>query len=373
MAAEDKFTFQAVTSAEDHNGGGITITRIEHKAAGFKAYAYQCSLEEDLDGAPEAYGLNNPDPVDPEHNPATDQQHDIEMLESSISNAADPYPNCDYALTHKSVPASQRPVFQWVGMYATTPTEARRDGLSIDQRGFLEARGWRDDHDVLHALAAGKEGKYPVIQPFQGRYGGSNSIIGAPGYYVSTTSGKINPDLDPWDQLRYIDATDIPYAAWAKWWHHYGVDLGDFGLALRYNSAAHSGFVFGDSGSGKVGEISRKLFETLAPGRDNEPREFTFLVYRGSRVHTAVSPPTNPAVQEKAKFWTTRLSAIYGNEVVPLFLSCGADMDRFNRYRAKKLSAAEQTIADQRYQRTLAVMQRYGFIPSGMDPPKKGD
>src|SRR5215216_663702 len=102
----DELTFQPARTASDHKGA-VYVTKIEHKASGFEAFAYQCSLVEDLDGAPRGYGLDNPHPVDPAHNPHTALQHGINMLETSLCNAADPHQNCSAGSHH----------FRWVGIY----------------------------------------------------------------------------------------------------------------------------------------------------------------------------------------------------------------------------------------------------------------
>lgn len=342
--------------------------------------AYTCSLEEDLDGAPQTYGLDNPDPVNAQQNPATALQQGIISRQPKtpvdltnprkaydfLPNAAAPYKNFEFARDHPNVAAKDRPPFEWAGLYPMTPTNARANQVSIDQRGFLEARGWIDNDGNVHFIPVGQEGTYPVIQPDRGRFGQSRSLIGAPGFYVSKTSTVTNISLDPWDQLRYLDATDIPYAAWAGWWSHYNVDLGDFGLALRPSTGASSGFVFGDGGTSKVGEVSSRLLRILAPGDgSNEPRDFTFLALPRTG-HSIVCSLSDPGIQAKLKFWLGgRLSAIEGSELVMLFLSLGADLDKFQRFRADKLSKIDKVFADTRYLATMATFQTYYGYTSG--------
>jgi hypothetical protein len=50
--ADDRLTFRVVHTTKDHKTS-VPVTQISHATSGFKAFAYQCSLEEDLDGAPE--------------------------------------------------------------------------------------------------------------------------------------------------------------------------------------------------------------------------------------------------------------------------------------------------------------------------------
>ena len=361
MAADD-LTFQTVFHSSDHRGPGISVTRIQHQASGFVALAYKCSLEEDLDGAPRCYGLDNPRPVNAAANPATGFQHGIHMLETGICNAADPLRHCELALASPNLPAAQRPVFQWVGLFALQPTVAHRLGLSVDERGFLEARGFRDANNVMHSLPPGTEGRFPVIQGDQGQAGWSNAAFGAPGYYVSTTSTITSPDFSEWDPLRYLDATEVPYAAWAGWMQSFGLQQGDFGLALRYNSEAASGYVYGDSGAGNVGEVSRQLFETLAPGRDNEPRDFIFLAFPSSGTYK-ISPATEPQIQARVRANVIKLNQIPGADAVATFLSFGADLDLYQRYQQRRLSDAQMIAADARYSRVAAVLGSFGYDP----------
>jgi hypothetical protein len=313
--AGDKLTFHTARSATDHKGS-VTITRIEHKASGFLAFAYECSLEEDLDGAPKAYGLNNPHPVDPEHNPETILQTDIKMLETSLCNATDPHTNCE-AGSHR---------FRWVGLYAATQDDAKANGFSIDRRPFLEARARRLKDGTLVDLAPKEPGLFPVIQNFDGD---------APGYYVSTTSAFTDPALKDWDQRKYVNAVAVPYAAHAGWWKALGVELGDFGLAIRPNTGAFSGFVFGDTGTGRVGEVSRKLFETLTPERNNEDL-FVFLVFPKSGVGIAnqFNQDTGPKViEDQVKRNVRRLNVIPGNDALVDFLTLHANADKLRLAR----------------------------------------
>src|SRR5579871_346218 len=309
----DQITFQHVTSANDHKGV-VAITKIEHAASGFKAYAYQCSLEEDLDGAPKAYGMNNAHPVDQARNPDTVFQHDIEMLETSLCNATSPHENCD-AGNH---------VFAWVGVFAATQDFAARHGFSIDRRAFLEARRRTLPGGGSAPLAPNEPGLFPAVQ------GGAAP---APGYFVSTTSAITDPDIQEWEQMRYVNAVAVPYAAWAGWWHSLGVDKGDFGLAIRPSTGAFSGFVFADTGTGRVGEVSRKLFETLSSDRNNEDR-FLFLVFPRSGVGTADFKKftQEPVVQTQAKAIIRKLSDVPSSDALVQFLSLGADRGKFRSF-----------------------------------------
>jgi len=312
MAAE--LTFNQALNAFDHKGA-VAVTRIEHRASGFKAFAYECSLEEDLDGAPRAYGLNNPHPVDPGHNPDTNLQVGIHMLETGLCNATDPHENCETG-SH---------LFRWVGLYSATQDFATRHGFSIDRRPFLEARARRLPDRTLVALAPGEPGFFPAIQ---------NGAGDAPGYYVSTTSATTELDFQPWEQQNYVNAVTIPYAAHAGWWRALGVELGDFGLTIRPNTGAFSGFVFGDTGTGKVGEVSRKLLETLTPERNNEDL-FVFLVFPKSGVGVANKFRQDAVIQDRVERNVRNLNKIPGNDALIDFLALHANADRLRLHRDK--------------------------------------
>jgi hypothetical protein len=153
----------------------------------------------------------------------------------------------------------------------------------------------------------------------------------APGYYVSTTAAITHPGFDPWDQYRYVNAETIPYAAWAGWWHGFGVEKGDVGLAIRRNTGAFSPFVFADVGTGRVGEVSRKLFETLTPERNNEDL-FLFLVFpRSGRFAGNHQFTSEPVIQSYVMQSIRQLNRIPGNDSIVEFLELDAKIKKFER------------------------------------------
>jgi hypothetical protein len=138
----DELSFQMVHTTSDHKRQ-VQVTRIRHAASGFDALAYQCSLEEDFDGAPQCYGDPNASPVNPKDNPATRLQANIKRRDRTgrtprddrtaldfLGNATSPHENFDAGSTD----------FAWVGLYAAPPELAKRKGFSIDQRARLGAR-----------------------------------------------------------------------------------------------------------------------------------------------------------------------------------------------------------------------------------------
>jgi hypothetical protein len=313
--ADDRVKFSHAHSTTDHKGG-VSVTKIEHAPTGFKAFAYQCTLNEDLDGAPKAYGVNNNHPVDAAHNPDTALQQGIAMLESGLCNAVTHVHNCESG-SHD---------FAWVGIFAATQAFATAHNFSIDRRAFLEARRRLLPDGNTAPLAAGEPGLFPAIQP-QGS--------AAPGYFVSTTAITTDPTLNDWDQAKYVNATAIPYAVWAGWWHGLGVAKGDFGLAFRHKTGDAYGFVFGDSGKGKVGEVSRKLFETLSPDRKNE-EYYNFIVFPGSGAGVANKLTSDQVIQDRVKALTKKFDDIPIGDTLYEFFALGANRARLRAFLTGK-------------------------------------
>ncbi len=371
----DKLTFRVVHTATDHKGS-VPITEIAYAKSGFKAFAYQCSLEEDLDGAPEAYGLDNPHPVNPKDNFDTVLQRGLHMKETGLGNATS-NPKEFNGGGHN---------FAWVGVLAMNQDTAKKKGLSIDARPFLEARRReRTAHDPKSndptiALTPHEKGLFPVIQPVvvPGR---PDHMSPAPGYYVSTTAAPTDPNLPEWDQRRYIDATRIPYAAWAAWWHPLGVEKGDFGLAIRRSTGAFSAFLFGDAGSGKVGEVSRRLFEQLTPERNNEDL-FMFLVFSGSGKGVVNKFTSEQVITAQLKQNVRRLNQLPSNEDLAEFLADNTNLTTMKTVLAARhledIKAAKAgttrplDAGDWRRGSIIAVLRMCGFWPSSRGPLPAG-
>jgi hypothetical protein len=347
------FTYSLAKAATDHVGG-VTITWVRHAASKFECFAYQCSLEEDFDGAPDAYGRDNPHPVDAANNPDTALQRSVTGRDH-LCNATNPYQVCD-AGGHD---------FAYVGIFAADENAAR-GRFSIDKRPALEARmrmGWvkhgKDTNWELIALGPKEPGLFPVIQ-------GAGSPAPGPGHYVSTTSATTDPSLDDWDQNKYVNALVIPYAATAGWWRGLGVNLGDFGLAIARDTGAACGFVFADSGSGKVGEVSNKLLKTLTAAGGTNESKFNFLVFPRSGVGVAGRYTQDATIQREARRKIEALNAIPGNDELLAFLGYDADRARFTAWRngRRGADAAEIAVAGQ-YDTMYMALSSFGYASNG--------
>jgi hypothetical protein len=172
-------------------------------------YVYVCNVQVDLDGAPDAYGP-----------PGTHHRE-------PIGNARDtPDPKMK----------------GWYGVYAMTPADALANHVAIDMKPAL-----RDAN-----------GKYPVLQDAQQP---------KPGFYVSQTpSGSGNRAFKPWDQRRYVDATQVAFAALAGKLAGEGFEIGDLCLSLRLDKGVQSVYPYIDAAGAEswaLSEVSFKVFDEL--------------------------------------------------------------------------------------------------------------
>jgi len=338
MVDKNAITFSVARVKTADHRGAVSVAKIEHVASGFVAFAYQCRLEEDFDGAPRAYGFNNPQPVDPTANPDTRLQRGIRPLDH-LGNATSPYQNFGAGSSD----------FAWAGLYAATQAFATKHGFSIDRRPRLGAR---------RGQGLGQPGLFPAIQPASGP---------APGYFVSTTSAVADPKLPAWDQRRYVSATEIPYAALASWWPKlFKVHLGDFGLAIRPDTGSVSGFVFADSGTAKVGEVSHKLLEALSPRegrgtRNEHPTLFLVFPGSGSGISERVKYRSNPALQRYVSLNLRRLNSLLDNGSITVFLALGADAARYQSLKSRDPVRGDIAARYRTIERALVSM---GFVPS---------
>jgi hypothetical protein len=211
---------------------GVTVNRVRGIGSLiFSAVMYRTPLNVDFDGAPDAYAP----PVDhPPHGPLpgfAPRDH--------INNATDQVP--------PTFNANGVNTFLWAGI---VPRAHAQPHVPIDNRLFLR------DH----------LGRFPVQQ--------------ANGFYVSKTATTTGVGVET-DQAHWVNANTVPYGALGGL-RSAGVDLGDFGLAIRASTGAHTGFVFADAGgrhSVSVGEYSANLRATLRnPGNE----EVCFIVFPGS-------------------------------------------------------------------------------------------
>jgi len=348
---ELKLNYSHVSPAKDHKGS-VRITRLR-AGANFWCYVYQCSPEEDFDGAPDAYGWDNPTPVAPRENPDTSLQRNVNGRDH-IGNATSRHQVFD-AHGHD---------FAYVGLYATDQTTASRLRISIDRRPRLEAR--RKKAWVQHtnhgrttkmwesvALRPADEGYFPVIQ-------GAGQP--APGHYVSTTSVAADTSFDEWDQRRWVNANVIPYAAYAGWWGALQVERGDIGISYARDTGAATAFVFADTGSGHVGEVSHRALEKLTGlGGTNESKS-NFIVFPHSGRGATGLFTLESAVEARARDMVLRLNNVEGADELLALMSFDMNLDLLNAWaRGRRGTDANEIATAGRYDTAAMVLSSYGF------------
>lgn len=187
------------------------------------ALIFMTHMNIDFDGAANAYGPDDKEPLD------------------YLANAGQ---NTHYYGLMSILPTAKNPVDKDGMIKAPDGTRVKVDKRYPDSQGYL-----------------------PVVQQ-SGTYAG---------YFVSTTS-KTNPDgsASLYEQSHYLDAASVPYCALSTGITSQGIRGGDFGLALRLDTFATASFTFlsGEgSNSDAVGECSYKVFLDIGgtPKRKADP------------------------------------------------------------------------------------------------------
>jgi hypothetical protein len=177
------------------------------------------------------------------------------MHEDSLKNAtnlSDPDP-----VFFLNPAQNPNPRFEWTGVRSAP-------GGRVDNRAFLQ--------DI--------NGNFPLF----GQVGpaGDEDQFYAPRTAINLRGGS------PVDPVRF------PYAALSnRLREEGGVNLGDFGLAIRPSARKSSPFVYADAGgpiSNSLGECSTKLIENLGV-RDPAREEICYIVFPGSRPTPGVAEP----------------------------------------------------------------------------------
>jgi hypothetical protein len=304
---------------------------------GFSAFVYKCKLNLDLDGSRYSYGYYNPS------GGVCDLQRKLDPLESwhkgwkgvstarsqkvGLGNAAG-HPG-DGTKGHENFLAGNRK-FYWVGIMALRKKDA--GSHLLDERPELEAgldqnyEGYFKKNGKLPALLPVGSGYFPVIQ-----MSGPTA-----GYYISSTSVAVD-DGDQYDPGHYLDPEKVPYAVWANLWLNLSaggkkVSQGDFGIAIRLASGAHTGYVYGDCGTpNKVGESSQKLHTSLSASGDT----IAFIAFPGSGRGQVMAKNPETSIRPAVLSRTTSLGS-NANDLA-MFLATG----RTNTHAHKELTSLQ--------------------------------
>jgi hypothetical protein len=308
--AADQLEFNEVSGSNfinenDNHTYAVKVTKVTGPER-FKAYVYRCHLNEDNDGAPKCYGYEYPN-----HPPQVGLKP-LDGLANGVRPKENLFKNND---------------FEWVGLYALTPTE--RDNfnrtLVLDPRTELEAS--RKDYDK-------KTKKWNLFPKGQGRFPVVKQSGDDRGYYVSTTAQPNLKNKKLWEQERYFDASEIAYAVWANEWANRGtgVVLGDYGLAIRDGTGRNIGFLYADTGtSNKLGECSRKLTRTLYSNPYKNEDFVSFLVFPGSAATQGIGQAGN-LINITVRTQIDKLNRIGNANDLLMFLALGSNKSRFDDY-----------------------------------------
>ncbi len=299
----------------------VTVTEVGGGPSDFVALVYQCKMNVDWDGAPFAYGRDNPRDAKPpglvwdsktqtyQRNGRVDHfQRDLKPIEyrglaGSLRDATDNKKDHGLFIDHD---------FKWVGVVSATPGDAKTNGLWIDDRPELRDRF----------------GRFPVIQ----QSGPSK------GYYVSQSGSAANAGSQ-FLQSTFWDASEVPYCVWPSMLRS-DVRLGDFGLVIGNDTGRSGGFFFADTGSTtKLGECSGNLVTQVAGSPLNNDHLVTFLVFPKSG-SGAAKQGQETTIVTKVRAQVSKLSGVPNAEELITFLSLGANPDTFGKTGYKGISSA---------------------------------
>jgi hypothetical protein len=323
---EEHIVFRPVSGTFTNKGNSVRVTEVRGPE-GFRALAFQCHLNEDNDGSPQAYVA-----------PGSGLPH-LDGLGSATNHPSWLFNNNK---------------FLWKGVLAKTPGDASKLGLTIDPNPDLEDA----------------EGKFPVLQS------GPKGVV--KDRYVSTTSALANPKLREWDQNRYLDPVTFSYGALSDAVKGQRVALGDFALVIRPATAGSSGLFFADSageGSTAVGECSRKVVRKLSPSGFNE--DFVnFLVFPNSG-NGAPGPASEGFIKDKITAQISKLAKAKNAAHLALFFALNANpetvrlvlMPRFLE-SDRQLAIAQLNIyvSGPEFQNTMQALDEWGWSNEGEIP-----
>jgi hypothetical protein len=327
-----------------HRSGGSYLVRAT-QPDGQTTIVFSAVLNEDIDGAPNCYARFNPA-----------APHALNGGLDFLRHATNQSDTANFV----ALPAGvlHHP-WRWVGLLRKTHADAVAQGIL----------GLLDERPELAALNENGNPKSPPQFPVL-RDDNNN-------FYVSTTALVKNSAAAETNPAHWWDATTVPYAALTPPLRNVGVDLGDFGIAIRRDTGVSSPFLYADSGNGdKVGEVSRNLYRTLFRVGDQEEHLVAFIVFPGSRLRPIANNP-RPTIRQRLADLS---SAANVNTLIGLMGSGSPyrglpadeqmwvldDVAHFQRHRAPDLDVYARPAADgtSRYRTIANALQAYGFNPA---------
>jgi len=309
-----RFTDVGTASSKGRRGGSFLI-----KVDGLygAAIVFQCILNQDVDGAPNCYARFNP--ADP-----AGKNGGLDFLRNGTSDE-----NATFQ------PGGNG--WEWHGVVSRTEQQAANEGVDIDT---LQKPSKDIVKDNLN--------RFPVFQPGHQ-------------FYVSSTSLAKDTRFPETDQRRYWDATAVSYGAVTPPLRRLGVDLGDFGFAIRNDNGTSEPFFYADAGAQeKVGEVSTHLFTKLFPANNQENHPVTFIVFPRTN-YNAVD--TRDREIRARLFWLSQADNI--SELIDA-MALGQSFDVFRGTAAASLNT-------QARQNVLGALKKFGQWHFFQDRPYSVD
>ena len=211
------------------------------------AYVFLTHMNIDFDGAPNAYGPPEKEPLD--------------TLDHAGQNT------------------------RYYGLVAIKPSETVE--ISVPKKG-KQTKLVKELYNLkLDERFPDSQGRVPVVQQ-GGEYDG---------YYISITSRATRSlaGANQFQQSTYINSAMVPYGALSKRLQDKGVAFGNYGVAIRHDIGRLAGFVMMDGGHtsgrdvGSVGEVSYRVFldvggspKTSRQRYANNTFPTTFMVFPNS-------------------------------------------------------------------------------------------
>ena len=315
----------------DQDGRTVTVYEVSGRM-GFHGFVYQTRLNLDYDGAPKAYGYNNPaaknsagrpnlqknlDPLENWHKGWAGVPTEMSQIVGLGNACGDPG---DGTKGHVNFGLKNRN-FYWAGVMSLTRRQYRANVNALKKNQTL---GYvLDDRDELEAGRAGAG--LPMQEKGQGYFPLVQESGDAAGYYISTTGVVADDDASKvYTPSRYLDSTKVPYAVWASQWGSVGglggvtLNEGDFGIAILPTTGLNTGFVYGEAGSwNEVGESSPALHAAM--GTSNESVAFIALPGSGRGRVLGINP------QDQIRPRVRMKTATLGSDALPLaiFMATG--------------------------------------------------
>ena len=320
-----ELTFKSVPGSWKGNDyKSVSMTSISIGDSRPCAFIFMTHMNADFDGAPNAYGPEDKQPLD------------------SLPNAGRWAKNGYYGL----VAVGPNEVLEW------NPKKLIKDAyhLELDER-------YPDKAPYPAPNSKTEIGRCPVVQK-TGPY---------KGYFVSATSRR-NPhgSKSRYEQSHYLDSSTVPFCALSYDLEQQGVRDANLGIALRHDTYRTASFNFlggeghkkGSDKAGAVGECSYKVFLDIG----GKPKRADQKYLNNNFLTSFIAFPGSAMSQ------LARIALADNGEDFAVFMALQAEADAkargssglaaFNKYKAEG-----RTSKPSGYARVLTALQPRGYTP----------